>query len=312
MKNQEMKKAGVLAALKSHLERNRLGELLVTNGSITTVQLQEALRVQRQTGFALGEVLKEQGLISGTALKATLMQQLAWRAMAASLAFVIGFSALGIHSARATSATLHGEGMTQSRKSMPEDGIQNVSLETRAPRASSYSGDRSVSLFGSSEVRSADISPFTKWTGIMSRLNSKTAPLPEALAAKAGASELEKVQAVNAHFNRVRYIEDKNNWGTSDYWETPAEFASRGGDCEDFAIAKYAALKALGFAESQMRLAIVQDTWKGLPHAILIVYTADGAKFLDNQYKEVKDAENFDRYRPVYSINRTGWWRHAG
>jgi hypothetical protein len=43
----------------------------------------------------------------------------------------------------------------------------------------------------------------------------------------------------------------------------------------------------------------------------LIVYTADGAKFLDNQYKEVKTVSGFDRYRPVYSINRTGWWRHV-
>ena len=67
----------------------------------------------------------------------------------------------------------------------------------------------------------------------------------------------------------------------------------------------------IAFAQT-MRLAIVQDTWKGIPHAILIVYTTDGAKFLDNQYRDVKNVAGFDRYKPVYSINRTGWWRHVG
>lgn len=308
MKNAAFKQAGLLTKLKAHLDRNRLGELLVANGTISQAQLSDALRLQKQTGFALGTVLREQGLLTGTGLKATLVQQIAWRTMAASLAFIIGFSALGIQSARATSASYHEDQMVNSRKSMPEGEVQTVSLDRRAPVALS---DSRPALFGTSEVRSADISPFAKWTSLLNRLNSKTAPLPEALAAEKGASEMDKVEAVNTYFNKVRYIEDKNNWGSSDYWETPAEFSSRGGDCEDFAIAKYAALKAMGFNENQLRLAIVQDTWKGLPHAILIVYTAEGAKFLDNQYKEVKDAENFDRYRPVYSINRTGWWRHV-
>lgn len=306
MSNDKNKKAGFLMGLQSNLERNRLGELLVANGSITTEQLLSALRIQKQTGFALGTVLQEQGLITGTGLKATLMQQMAWRAMAASLAFVIGFSALGIHSARATSASL--EGVTASRVSTPEDGVKNVSLNRASPGSAVKKYEP---LFGASETRSADISPFTKWTGVMARLSPSSAPLPSALSEKSGASELEKVRAVNAYYNKVRYIEDKNNFGKSDYWQTPAEFTSRGGDCEDFAIAKYSALKALGFSESQLRLAIVQDTWKGLPHAILIVYTDDGAKFLDNQYKDVKDVDGFDRYKPVYSINRTGWWRHT-
>ncbi|MBU6234769.1 MAG: transglutaminase-like cysteine peptidase [Alphaproteobacteria bacterium] len=299
-------KTGVLSTLKANLDRNRLGELLVANGTITSQQLLEALHMQKQTGFALGTVLKEKGLITTTGLRATLFQQMAFRALAAGVAFVIGFSALGIHTARATSSTQ--ESIYTARKSMPED-YQPVSLTREAPKVASTSSYEP--LFGTGEVRSADISPFTKWTGIMARLNPTSAPLPAALGAKAGASELEKVEAVNAYYNKVRYIEDKNNFGKSDYWETPVEFTSRGGDCEDFAIAKYAALKALGFSESQLRLAIVQDTWKGLPHAILIVYTADGAKFLDNQYKDVKDVAGFDRYRPVYSINRTGWWRHT-
>ncbi|MCB1538121.1 MAG: transglutaminase-like cysteine peptidase [Rhodospirillales bacterium] len=304
MLNTKSTKTGVLTKVKTHLDRNRLGELLVDSGQISEMQLSDALRIQKASGLALGEVLKEQGLISGGALRATLAQQVAWRAMAATLAFVIGFGALGIHTARATSAV--GDAGSISR---PEGArLQQASINRRdipAP-APHYQ-----SLFGTQEIRSADVSPFTKWTGVMARLNDTTAALPDALKSERGASEEEKIEAVNAFYNKVRYIEDKNNWGTSDYWETPQEFISRGGDCEDFAIAKYAALKSLGFSEDQLRLAIVRDTWKGIPHAILIVYTADGAKFLDNQYREVKQVAGFDRYQPVYSINRTGWWRHV-
>lgn len=306
MKTAEQQKGGILSGLKTRLSHNRLGDLLVGNGQITQDQLRAALNLQKETGFALGTVLKEQGLLTNGALRAVLTQQIAWRAMAATLAFVIGFSALGVHTARATSAATERTSISQ--RSMPEGKVQNVSINRNvaiSPKAA-YEP-----LFGLSETRSADISPFTKWTGIMARLNSKSAALPDQLVTAEGKSQSDMVDAVNAYYNKVRYIEDKNNWGTSDYWATPAEFTSRGGDCEDFAIAKYAALKAMGFSENQMRLAIVQDTWKGIPHAILIVYTDEGAKFLDNQYKDVKTVAGFDRYRPVYSINRTGWWRHV-
>lgn len=307
MKTAEKKKKGVLAGFASRLQRNRLGDLLVGNGQITPAQLRAALQVQKETGFALGTVLKEQGLLTNGTLRAVLTQQMAWRTLAACMAFVVGFSALGIQTARATSAS--AERTTISKRSLPEGGtLQQASINRNiavAPRAT-YEP-----LFGLGETRSADISPFTKWTGIMARLNSKSAPMPAELAGLAGKSQAEVIEGVNSFYNKVRYIEDKNNWGASDYWATPAEFTSRGGDCEDYVIAKYAALKKLGFTEDQLRLVVLQDTWKGIPHAILVVYSDDGAKFLDNQYKEVKDVAGFDRYRPVYSINRTGWWRHT-
>jgi predicted transglutaminase-like cysteine proteinase len=287
--------SSLLASLQAHLNRNRLGELLVANGLITEAQLRGALNVQQSTGLTLGSVLKKQGLVTGASLKATLLQQIAWRGLAASLAFVIGFSALGTYSSRAAAEPTHTA------------SVQTVSLNRSAPVQTVRSYEP---LFGASETRSADVSPFKKWTNLMARLNPSTAPLPDALAMYANAADDTKIKAVNSYYNKVRYVEDKNNFGMSDYWSTPTELVTRGGDCEDFAIAKYTALKALGFSEDQLRLAIVQDTWKGIPHAILIVYTKDGAAFLDNQYTEVKQVLGFERYKPVYSINRTGWWRH--
>lgn len=295
-------KRGGFKAIVSHLNRNRLGDLLVSRGTITQDQLMNALKLQRETGETLGVVLRHQGLITDTTLRVTLAQQIAWRAMAATAMFVIGFSTMGISMSRATSAPL------ENARTQVTAQVQPVSIERNmaVARPNTY-----PSLFGTSETRSADISPFTKWTTILAKLNSTASVIPASLSAQTGASELVKLEAVNSFYNKVRYVEDKQNYGVSDYWATPEEFMSRGGDCEDYVIAKYVALKALGFSENQMRLAVVQDTWKGIPHAVLIVYTSDGVKVLDNQYKSVKDADGFTRYRPIYSINAGGWWRHG-
>ena len=48
-----------------------------------------------------------------------------------------------------------------------------------------------------------------------------------------------KMAQLNSFFNTFPKIEDIENYGNSDYWATPKEFIEKGGDCEDFAIAKY-------------------------------------------------------------------------
>src|SRR5215216_667478 len=50
----------------------------------------------------------------------------------------------------------------------------------------------------------------------------------------------EKLKIVNDFFNQFEYIPDQEEKGQEDYWKTPDEFVrDGGGDCEDFAIAKY-------------------------------------------------------------------------
>jgi predicted transglutaminase-like cysteine proteinase len=123
-------------------------------------------------------------------------------------------------------------------------------------------------------------------------------------------STRDQIAAVNDYINYVSYVEDSQNYGTSDKWATPIEFLAKGGDCEDFAIAKYASLRALGFSTDQLRIAIVQDKIKNIAHAVLIVYTEQGTYVLDNQDKRLRSAAEVTRYKPVFSINATYWWLH--
>jgi predicted transglutaminase-like cysteine proteinase len=182
-------------------------------------------------------------------------------------------------------------------------------------------------LFGSQEFRSPDLRPFPKWTGVMARhLTSlgKIAPAcsrnqfghcaPESwnefLATLKGKSPRAQLDAVNAAMNRARYITDLVNWATQDYWATPSEFFWKDGDCEDYAIAKYLSLKALGFPQEALRVAVVQDLNLKIPHAILVVYLDGKALLLDNQISTVIEAERVRHYRPIFSLNETAWWLH--
>jgi hypothetical protein len=43
------------------------------------------------------------------------------------------------------------------------------------------------------------------------------------------------------------------------------------GQCQDYAIAKFLALRALGFADTQLRLVALRDTRREIDHAVLVV-----------------------------------------
>jgi len=69
----------------------------------------------------------------------------------------------------------------------------------------------------------------------------------------------ETLVEVNRFFNQLRQQDDRQTWGMDDYWATPEELLRAGaGDCEDFAIAKYRTLIALGIPAEQLRLVIAR------------------------------------------------------
>lgn len=120
-----------------------------------------------------------------------------------------------------------------------------------------------------------------------------------------------QIDAVNQWANARPYVEDIKNWGVSDYWETPAEFLDHGGDCEDYAIAKYFSLVRLGFSPDDLRIVIVDDTNMNVFHAVLAVREEGTVWLLDNQLPRVAPMDVAVQYVPVYSLNEHGWWMHS-
>ncbi|HRH29216.1 MAG TPA: transglutaminase-like cysteine peptidase [Aquabacterium sp.] len=136
--------------------------------------------------------------------------------------------------------------------------------------------------------------------------------------AQAGDDEVAKLKAVNSFFNRhVQYAEDRDVWGQVDHWTTPLELLGRGaGDCEDFAIAKYFSLIAMGMAPAKMRMVYVRAQNGGVvqAHMVLAYYPEPDAEplILDNLITDMRPASRRPDLAPVFSFNAEGLWQGVG
>ena len=97
----------------------------------------------------------------------------------------------------------------------------------------------------------------------------------------------------------------------TDYWATPREFLKKSGDCEDYSIAKFYALKELGFSGDAMRVVALKDRIRNIGHAVLAVYTDGDIFILDNQTIMVLSHVKYKHYVPQYSVNEKFRWMHV-
>lgn len=119
----------------------------------------------------------------------------------------------------------------------------------------------------------------------------------------------EKIILINTFVNQIRYREDIQTYGINDYWAIPQEFFDNEmGDCEDYSLSKYYALKAAGIKIDNLQIAVVKDVNIGIYHAILIV-KHDGKNYvLDNRLDQVVAEEQLRHYKMIYTINEKNWW----
>jgi predicted transglutaminase-like cysteine proteinase len=125
-------------------------------------------------------------------------------------------------------------------------------------------------------------------------------------------SDREKLKKVNDFYNsRIRFVSDIDLWGVQDYWATPIEFlCKKAGDCEDFAIAKFFTLKAMGVAEEKLNIAYVKALQYNIAHMVLTYYSEPGAEplVLDNLIDSIEPASKRTDLMPVFSFNSAGLW----
>lgn len=122
---------------------------------------------------------------------------------------------------------------------------------------------------------------------------------------------VEKLTKVNNFFNMMDFVSDIKHWGKEDYWATPVEFlATRGGDCEDFVIAKYFTLRELGVPDDKLRLVYVKALSLNQHHMVLAYYHKPTSVpvILDNLDKELKPATQRHDLLPIYSFNAKNLW----
>ena len=182
-------------------------------------------------------------------------------------------------------------------------------------------------LFGTREVRSSNLTLFRRWTGMLKRyiverdlgegacMDMAFNRCPQSdwkafLKELRGVDAMTQLDRVNRYVNNAPYISDPRNYSMPDYWATPREFLERGGDCEDYAIVKFMALRVLGWANGDLRIVVVNNLIQRTSHAVLIAYVDGAAWVLDNQIGLVVASERIKHLQLIFSLNEDSWWRH--
>jgi predicted transglutaminase-like cysteine proteinase len=126
-----------------------------------------------------------------------------------------------------------------------------------------------------------------------------------AVNAKSGRARLEEAnRAVNM---AIRYVSDYSQHGEADRWSAPlASFATARGDCEDYAIAKYVALREAGIARENLQLVLVRDRAVRQDHAVLAARLDDRWLILDNRQSPLIEDSNASSFTPLFAINHDG------
>ena len=119
-------------------------------------------------------------------------------------------------------------------------------------------------------------------------------------------TDLEKLEIVNDFFNEVRYASDMQVYNKKDYWATPWEFLAKDmGDCEDYVISKYFALKYLGIDYKKLFFTYVNSSEFKEPHMVLTYFETPRSEplVLDNNNRKVLPASQRRDLTPIYNFN---------
>ena len=188
-------------------------------------------------------------------------------------------------------------------------GLGLVLLAVAALAPSAGRADPSIQRAGTDSLGSAD--------AVARRLAAWRALLQEGRSL----GERAKLERVNRFFNRLRFVADGQPGSGPDHWDTPREFLARdGGDCEDFALAKYFTLRALGVPRQRLSLTDVralrpQGAGRAAQAHMVLTYRPAGpsgpggrALVLDNLRADILPLSRRADLLPVYSFNGAGLW----
>ena len=102
-------------------------------------------------------------------------------------------------------------------------------------------------------------------------------------------------------------MSDWAQYGFADFWASPLQTLSNGaGDCEDYAIVKYVALRELGIVPGDLRLVIVRDNMRQTDHAVVAVRYEREWLILDNRTFAILNTEQDRHYYPLFVMDDQG------
>lgn len=189
---------------------------------------------------------------------------------------------------------------------------------------------KSAEPFGLSATALTAGGLYDKWDGLQRRLDDEmvqlalcdgdrdgcVSPAALRLLAIVDAARQREGRARFGEINRavnlaIRSMSDEAQYGEADVWASPlATFIRGAGDCEDYAIAKFAALRLAGFAPDDLRILILHDTVRGEDHAVAAARLDGRWLTLDNRRMALIEDADIRNYRPTLVMNGDGIRRY--
>lgn len=178
-----------------------------------------------------------------------------------------------------------------------------------------------MTLFDTFETHHEGLEGIDKWPGCLSRHVVEQHHYGEGridspvyiewmvfFASLVGRSKADQLKRVNDWVNRrLTWVADLRSRGQRDHWQSPAEsLEAATGDCEDYAILKVLTLWMLGWRD--LRIVLV-STDQGA-HAVCVAMLKGKWLVLDNLTTLIYEDRKLRRYKPTFSMDETGWWRH--
>jgi predicted transglutaminase-like cysteine proteinase len=203
--------------------------------------------------------------------------------------------------------------------------VSRPDIATDAPPPAALAPPISDEPFGLFTFRAPEGLLWAKWRGVEARMRAEAKSIENckedddrcsaaerkfvAFARAAGNGDLRsRVEAVNRNVNQaVRYVSDMQQHGVVDLWSSPLETLATGaGDCEDYAIAKFALLLEAGVAEKDLKILLVRDTAVRQDHAVLAVRVDRHWLALDNRWSRLTETHDLPYFMPLFAIDHGG------
>ena len=136
-----------------------------------------------------------------------------------------------------------------------------------------------------------------KWSAVRPSLD-----LPAG--AEVPALTMAAIGAFNADINhRIIYTPELDR---ADAWQTPAQtLATSQGDCEDYAILKYATLLRAGLSVASLRIVIgeIKSIAGNQPHAWCAAYLDGAWRTLDNKFDQIIGVADYVNWLPLAAMH---------
>jgi predicted transglutaminase-like cysteine proteinase len=102
-------------------------------------------------------------------------------------------------------------------------------------------------------------------------------------------------------------VADAVQWGAEDHWSSPFETLRTGrGDCEDYAIVKYVALREAGLSGEDVKIVILRNSFPAEDHAVAAARVDGEWLILDNRNLTLVHDTDVTRATPKFLLDEDG------